>query len=128
MAEKIELTPVKVVLWRTTVLQSEGLGDWKIVHGEPYCWHEDKKIMVYPHTSRTLFLHEVAHALYPHEEGHFHNHYHGGHWAFWFCRLVEKYLERLPELEGRPVTVLPDLPAPTGPEGGQGEGTHVSGV
>lgn len=120
-------TPAEVVAWRNNVMKEEGLSDWTIVHGEPYCWHQSRKIMVYPHTSSTLFLHEVAHALYPHEEGHFHNHYHGGHWAFWFCRLVEKYRQDVPGLvHGAPVTTLPNLPPTIGPYGNQGECSNVS--
>jgi hypothetical protein len=110
-----------MLAWRRHVLENEGLGDWALVRGEPYCWHEDKKIMVYPDTPPCLFLHEVAHALYPHQEGHFHNHYHGGHWAFWFGMLVDKYMEvRSMPVLGPPVTELPPPPPPAGPDSGQG--------
>ncbi len=100
-------TPIEdAAMWRRWVLDNEGLTDWEIVHGEPYCWIKDKRIMVYPSTGHTEFLHEVAHALHPHPEpvaeGRDPNYYHGYHWSVKFTRLVNKYmkLKSYGEVEG----------------------------
>jgi len=84
----------KVERWSRSVLEAEGLGDWTIVYGEPYCWMGSKRIMVYPSTGHVGFLHEVAHALYPFPEtldkG---QHFHGSQWGSAFGRLVDKYMK-----------------------------------
>ena len=79
--------------WRQYVLEQEGLAGWKVVDGEPHCLLESKIIEVWTNSNEVAFLHEVAHALYPHTEGPFDNHYHGGNWAAVFSRLVNKYME-----------------------------------
>lgn len=86
----------QVRAWREMVLDKEGLSQdgWTLVHGEPYCWAEGKEIMIYPDTKDYLFLHEVAHALYPYPEtlglG---KHFHGSQHASTFGKLVDKYME-----------------------------------
>jgi len=96
--------------WAYGVLKVEGLSEWVIQPGEPYCWLNQKVIMVNTE-KRSTFLHEVAHALAPEPEQVgtfvsprftiFHyafircggTQYHGGRWADKFTKLVHKYLE-----------------------------------
>ncbi|MGA3168354.1 MAG: hypothetical protein ABSF14_19810 [Terriglobia bacterium] len=81
--------------WSHAVLVAEGLADWKVEEGEPYCWLKSRTIH-FRGEDPVLFLHEVAHALYPHMEpaveGHDPNYYHGGNWAATFGKLVTKYM------------------------------------
>lgn len=79
--------------WRQRVLKMEGLDDWTIeIKADAYCWLDQKMIQLPEDASPSLFLHEVAHALYPEKEGCHKNHYHGGQWAFIFGKLIDKYL------------------------------------
>jgi hypothetical protein len=103
--------------WAYGVLEAEGFPDWKIEKGEAYCW-QDLKVITFGSfrpTSKSLFLHEVAHAQAPDPEtvglmivprtlfrwgwmrfalirlgG---QQFHGGMWADKFTKLCEKHLE-----------------------------------
>ena len=79
--------------WRRGVLRREGLEEWRVEDGEPYCWVPIKVIKVWAGSRPAVFLHEVAHALYQQPEGPMRNHYHGGGWAAEYGRLVDRYLE-----------------------------------
>jgi len=71
-----------------TVLEVEGLSDWKVKDGvDGYCWKDDKVIQRIPEDF-ALFLHEVAHALCERVNGDQHH----GIWAAQYTRLVRKYL------------------------------------
>ena len=79
--------------WRTTVLKDEGLLDWTIyIAKDAYCWCKSKVIQLPPDASPSLFLHEVAHALYQEPEGPLQNHFHSSEWATTFGRLVDRHL------------------------------------
>jgi hypothetical protein len=83
--------------WQLSVLNQEGLGDWRIVRNasDGYCWLGSKTIQLPADVSDALFLHEVAHALTPDPEPYGEGmHYHGGMWADAYGRLVEKYMVR----------------------------------
>ncbi len=123
--DEMQDAPDHVNRWRRYVLDNEGLGDWIIVIGEPYCWIQQKHIMVYPSTDHVGFLHEVAHALYPYPEtlgkG---EHFHGSQWGSTFGSLVKKYMDLRPwPVKGWPVSVIPpNDPTAVFPSGdGQGE-------
>jgi hypothetical protein len=76
------------------ILYAEGLDDWKIAEGEPYCWHKTKTITIQKQRAKlSTFIHEVAHALNPDPEGPWKNHYHGPKWARTYGRLLNKYME-----------------------------------
>jgi hypothetical protein len=81
--------------WALQVLAREGLGQWTVRPGEAYCWLQERAI-TFDFDRNTgnwaLFLHEVAHALYPQPEGPRQNHYHGGQWAAKFGELVNRYM------------------------------------
>jgi len=79
--------------WRLGILEKEGLEEWKVRDGEPYCWTPIETVKVWTGSRPAIFLHEVAHALYQQPEGPMHNHYHGGNWAAEYGRLVDTYLE-----------------------------------
>ena len=84
---------VEMPEWRRWILKQEGLSEWKIEDSvDAMCWVEQKTIQIPPDATPTLFLHEVAHALYQELEGPLLNHYHGGCWADAFGRLVNKYM------------------------------------
>ncbi len=78
--------------WRRMVLDTEGLHDWTVLEGEPYCYMESKTIKIDTDEDHANFLHEVAHALHPEAEGCHKNHFHGGGWVSQFTRLVNKYM------------------------------------
>lgn len=80
--------------WQRKILDLEGLSEWKVEEGEAYCWRDIKIIKIPLACTDALFLHEVAHAIYPYAEGDQLNHYHGAQWALKFERLVSKYLIR----------------------------------
>jgi hypothetical protein len=69
--------------WAKAVLREEGLSDCTMKSSEAYCWI-DRKVIQFEGSSAdyVLFLHEVAHALYPYSEtlgkG---EPYHGGYWS-----------------------------------------------
>jgi len=81
--------------WARLVLDAEGLSDWTVKPGEAYCWIDDRVITFDFERyigNYSLFLHEVAHALYPNKEGPLLNHYHGGEWAAVYGKLVNRYM------------------------------------
>jgi len=81
--------------WARSILDAEGLSDWTVRSGEAYCWI-DARTIAFDFERYTgnysLFLHEVAHALYPYKEGPLGNHYHGGEWAAVYGKLVNRYM------------------------------------
>ena len=81
--------------WMRHVLAAEGLNDWTIrLAADGYCWTQTKVIQIPANASCSLFLHEVAHALYQEPEGPMQNHYHGGEWSATYGALVDKYMMR----------------------------------
>jgi hypothetical protein len=70
------------------------LDDWEISWEQGGCGcvhHEIKTISLGRDAKPALFLHEVAHALEPHEGD---GDTHGKHWASRFTDLVDQYLVR----------------------------------
>jgi len=84
-----------------SILIAEGLSDWSVQSGEAYCYISLKIIKVPEDCVMSLFLHEVAHALYPEPEGEMKNHYHGGNWASTYGNLVNKWMRFDQQLAAR---------------------------
>ena len=82
--------------WCLSIIRQELADGWSIIYAaDGYCWFDSKQIQLpYDNATESIFLHELAHALYHEPERYGEGlHYHGGVWASVFGKLVDKYMQ-----------------------------------